>query len=532
MTSKPQFVDVAIVGAGFSGLYLLHRCRKLGLSAHILEAGSGVGGTWYWNRYPGARCDIESMQYSFQFDDQLQQDWDWSERYASQPEILTYAEHVADRFNLRDGISFGHRVQAVTFDASSSTWTLTTDRAKTLTARFVIMATGCLSKPNWPNLSGFDTFAGAIHHTAQWPHERVDFAGKRVAVIGTGSSGIQTIPCIARDAQRLRVFQRTANYSVPAHNCKMDPEVAAQIKATYGEMRARAKTTPPGIDGRYNTGSAMDVSESERLAEYERRWQEGGLTFIAAYGDLMLNRASNASLAEFVRGKIRETVKDPKVADRLCPNTIIGGKRLCVDTDYYATFNRDNTELVDIQETPITAIVESGIQTIDRLYAVDMIVVATGFDAMTGALNAIDIRGKSDQSLQHLWRNGPSSYLGLAMAGFPNLFTVTGPGSPSVLSNMLPSIEQHVEWITDCIAHLRDTGKTTIEATPAAEQSWWDHVQEIGRTGLKHQAESWYLGANIDGKPRVFMPYLGGCPAYREKCEQVADSGYQGFEIA
>jgi len=526
--NKPQ-CDVAIVGAGFAGLYLLHRCRQLGLNARVWETGKGVGGTWYWNRYPGARCDIESMQYSYQFDDDLQQQWDWTERYASQPEILDYAEHVAERFQLRDGIDFEHRVASAHYDEEDANWNLATASGETLSARLCVMATGCLSKPNWPSVDGFDDFNGDVHHTALWPHDDVDFSGKRVAVIGTGSSAIQSIPRIAAEAEQLTVFQRTPNYSVPAQNQPMDPSYAAGIKKQYSEMRARARQRLPGIDGRYNAESAMAASEQQRLAEFERRWQEGGLLFMQAYGDLMLDKAANDALVDFVHGKIKAIVNDPEVAELLCPSNIIGGKRLCVDTNYYATYNCGNVQLVDVRNQAIDAINGRGLQVGDIQYDVDIIVVATGFDAMTGALTSIDIRGRRNASLQQRWQNGPSSYLGLAMADFPNLFTVTGPGSPSVLTNMLPTIEQHVEWITDCIAHLKDHNHTTIEATADAERAWWQHVQEVAQRGLKQSTDSWYTGANVDGKARVFMPYLGGFPDYCEKCRQVVANGYEGF---
>jgi cyclohexanone monooxygenase len=529
--NEPKY-DVAIVGAGFAGLYLLYKCREMGLSARIWEAGGGVGGTWYWNRYPGARCDIESMQYSYQFDDDLQQEWNWSERYSPQPEILRYAEHVASRYQLLDGIDFNRRVASARYSEEDAQWLLTAESGEAMSARFCVMATGCLSAPNWPVIDGYDAFDGGIYHTAQWPHEGVDFNGKRVAVIGTGSSGIQSIPLIAAQAEHLTVFQRTPNYSVPAHNHAMDPEFAGQVKAEYGRIRERAKTNANGIYGNFNTGSAMEVSEDRRLEEYERRWQHGGLTFLGAYGDFMLNKEANDTLVEFVHNKIKSIVDDPQVAAMLCPPNIIGGKRMCVDTDYYATYNRDNVRLVDIRQTPIDKINKTGLLTAGEQHDVDMIVVATGFDAMTGALNRIDIRGKSDVSLRELWADGPSSYLGLAMAGFPNLFTVTGPGSPSVLTNMLPSIEQHVEWISDCIKAMSEQGHMTIEATAEAEQDWWQHVQEAGQSGLKHTTQSWYLGANIEGKARVFMPYMGGFPNYCKKCDQVVENGYEGFRFA
>lgn len=529
-TDQPLY-DVAIVGAGFSGLYLLHRCRQLGLTARVWEKGSGVGGVWYWNRYPGARCDIESMQYSYQFDDDLQQEWDWPERYSAQPEILKYAQHVAQRFSLLDGIEFERTVERAFFDESGSHWTLVAENGDTLTAQFCVMATGCLSVPNWPVIEGYNDFKGDIYHTALWPHDNVDFRGKRVAVIGTGSSAIQSIPKIAAEAESLTVFQRTPNYAVPGHNHPLDEETVAAVKASYKELRARARLNNGGSDGVFSTESALSVSKNERDKEYERRWQYGGLTFMGAYGDLLTNKESNDTLAQFVHEKIRSIVKDPSVAKLLIPPNIIGGKRLCVDTNYYATYNRSNVKLIDLHSQPIAKITENGITTKGESFDVDIIVIATGFDAMTGALNQIDIRGRSGKPLQEQWRDGPSSYLGLAMADYPNLFTVTGPGSPSVLTNMLPTLEQHVEWITDCISYVRANDYSMIEATLVAEQDWWKHVQEVGQSGLKHTTNSWYTGANIKGKPNVFMPYYGGFPAYCKKCEEVVADGYDGFEF-
>jgi len=472
------------------------------------------------------------MQYSYQFDDALQQEWNWSERYSPQPEILRYAEHVVERFGLLNGIDFDRRVASATYDETACTWTLSSESGDTLSARFCVMATGCLSAPNWPPIAGYDDFAGDIHHTALWPHETVDFTSKRVAVIGTGSSAIQSIPHIAEAARELTVFQRTPNYSVPAHNRPMDPAYRDSVKADYKALRSRAKQRMPGIDGDYNAGSAFDVSNAERTAEYERRWQQGGLLFLQSYGDVMRNQAANDTMVDFIHGKIRGIVSDAEVADLLCPANIIGGKRMCVDSNYYATYNRDNVALVDIRSQPIKSINEAGLLVGDTQYDVDIIVVATGFDAMTGALNRIDIRGKGGESLRERWKDGPSSYLGLAMAEFPNLFTVTGPGSPSVLTNMLPTLEQHVEWISDCIVYLRDNQYRVIEASHDAEGDWWDHVQEVAQQGLKHSTNSWYLGANIEGKASVFMPYLGGLPDYLTKCDAVVANGYDGFILS
>jgi len=525
-------LDLVIVGAGFAGMYMLHRARKLGLSARVIEAGSGVGGTWYWNRYPGARCDVESMQYSYQFDDALQQEWDWSERYAPQPEILRYANHVADRFDLRRDITFNARETTAAFDEAANLWRLETDSGERIAGRFCVMATGCLSSWNMPRFKGLEQFQGKRYHTGQWPHEGVDFTGLRVGVIGTGSSAIQSIPIIAGQAAQLTVFQRTPNYTIPAHNAPLDPEYKRAIKSDYAGMRARAKQTIPGIDFKLNPKSALEVSAEERQREYEARWAAGGLMFGASFADISLSKAANDTAAEFVRGKIREIVHDPKVAELLAPDYTIGCKRLCVDTGYWATFNRPNVALVDVSKQPIEEITAKGVKLAGREYEVDAIVFATGFDAMTGALTKIDIRGVGGLSLRDKWDHGPRTYLGLAMAGFPNLFTVTGPGSPSVLTNMLPSIEQHVEWIGDCIAFARDNGKQRVEPQAQAEEAWVAHVGELAGATLRHTCNSWYQGANIDGKPRVFMPYIGGFPAYVKTCNQVAAGGYTGFALS
>jgi cyclohexanone monooxygenase len=523
--------DAVIVGAGFAGMYMLHKLRQLGFAARVLEAGSGVGGTWYWNRYPGARCDVESVQYSYQFSSELQQEWDWSERYATQPEILRYAEHVAERFDLRRDIQFDTRVTAAAFDESTNRWTIETDGGERLDAAFCIMATGCLSAPSTPKFAGTDGFAGERYHTGTWPHGPVDFSGKRVGVIGTGSSAIQSIPLIAEQAKHLYVFQRTPHYTVPAHNAALSPEYRTAVKAHYPQMRARAWQMPNGLDFDLNPGSAVEATPAERQCEYERRWAYGGVTFMGAYSDLLASKEANDTAAEFVRNKIRETVRDPKLAELLSPRYVIGCKRLCVDTDYWVTFNRENVTLVDVREMPIAAITQRGIQVGSREYPLDAIVFATGFDAMTGALLRIDIRGAGGATLRAKWGEGPKAYLGLAMAGFPNLFTITGPGSPSVLTNMLPSIEQHVEWIAQCLAHLRSRDLRRVEARQAAEEAWVAHVAEVAGTTLRSTCSSWYVGTNIPGKARVFMPYIGGVPAYVRKCAEVADNGYEGFAL-
>jgi cyclohexanone monooxygenase len=525
---KPDF-DVIVIGAGFAGMYMLHRLRGLGFSAKVIEAGGGVGGTWYWNRYPGARCDVESVQYSYQFDPALEQEWEWTERYATQPEILKYANHVADRFDLRRDIRFDTRVTKATFDETDNTWTVETDKGDRLVARFVVTALGCLSAPNTPKIAGLADFTGPTYHTGNWPHEGVDFTGRTVGVIGTGSSAIQSIPIMAQQASHLTVFQRTANYTIPAHNAPLDPAYVREVKANYHAMRKRAKTLPAGIDLKINMASAIESPEEERRKQYQERWDYGGLGFMAAFSDLLLNDESNRTAQEFVKAKIREIVKDPETAKALEPRNIIGCKRLCVDTGYWATFNRPNVTLVDISDEPIEKITPTGLRAKGKDYTFDCLVLATGFDAMTGALLRIDIRGRGGIALKDKWREGPKTYLGLTMAGFPNLFTVTGPGSPSVLTNMLPSIEQHVDWIADCLAAVRAKGATVIEAEKQAEEAWVGHVGEGAANTLRSTCSSWYVGANIPGKPRVFMPYIGGLPAYIERCEAVVAKGYEGF---
>ena len=525
--------DAIVIGAGFAGMYMLHRLRQQGMDVRVFEAGSDVGGTWYWNRYPGARCDVESMEYSYQFDEALQQGWHWSERFAPQPEILRYANHVADRFNLREDIQFDTRVVTASFDETAKRWTVGTDDGGETSAQFVVMATGCLSSTNLPAIKGLETFGGARYHTGEWPHEDVDFSAQRVGVIGTGSSAIQSIPIIAEQARSLVVFQRTANYSVPAHNAPLDPDYEAEIKAEYADFRARNSLMPNAFGSKLprNDASVLEATPADRRRAFEARWQRGGLFFLGAFGDLLLNGEANEIAAEFVRGKIREIVQDPAVAERLTPKQVIGCKRLCVDTGFYATFNRPNVRLVDISKTGIDEITPTGVRAGGETYELDAIVLATGFDAMTGTLLRIDIRGRGGRTLREAWAAGPRTYLGLGVAGFPNLFTITGPGSPSVLTNMMVSIEQHVNWIADCIAALRAQGHATIEARREAQDAWVEHVNAVADRTLYPMCNSWYLGANMPGKTRVFMP-LVGFPPYVEKCRDVVAKGYEGFVLA
>jgi cyclohexanone monooxygenase len=533
MNQTASKFDAIVVGAGFAGLYMLHRLRGLGLSVRVFETGAGVGGTWYWNRYPGARCDVESMQYSYQFSDELAQEWQWSERYSAQPEILRYADHVADRFDLRKDIRFNTAVTSAHFHEAPGEWSVGLSDGSAVRARFLVMATGCLSAANLPDIPGRDAFRGSTWHTARWPHQGVDFSGLRVGVIGTGSSAVQSIPIIAGQAKQLFVFQRTPNYSIPAHNRPLDKEEEKRIKSDYRGFRAAAAQSAFNIAGDFSDTLAFSVAEEERQRTYEAKWQTGGLQYLGAFGDLILDARANETAQEFVRRKIRGIVKDPEVAEALSPHHSIGCKRLCIDTGYYDTFNRPNVTLVNLKRTPIEEIVAEGVRTTERVFALDAIVFATGFDAMTGALARIDIKGRGGLALKEAWAAGPRTYLGIQTSGFPNLFMITaGPGSPSVLSNMLPSIEQHVNFIADCIAFMGERQLATIEASKEAQDAWVAHVNEVAEPTLFPSTNSWYVGANIPGKPRVFMPYIGGYPVYVQKCNEVAANGYQGFALS
>ena len=526
-------LDVIVVGAGFAGVYAVYRFRRLGFSVRAFEAGDDVGGTWYWNRYPGCRCDIESIYYSYQFDDDLQQEWEWTERYASQPEILSYIRHVADRFDLRKHIRFNTRVTAARFaEASARTpshWTVTTGDGQTHKARFCVMASGVLSTPSLPDIPGRDTFAGRSYHTGRWPHEGVDFTGLKVAVIGTGSSGIQSIPLIAEQAEHVTVLQRTPNYAVPAGNRPLDPHELSEVKSRYGEIRAASKKGFTALPFKPAGRSALAVSGEEREEVFEHWWGNYGLAFQGAFADLLFSEDANRTASDFVRRKIRELVNDEEVAGLLTPDFPLGCRRMCVDTDYYPTYNRDNVTLVDISREPINRIVPEGVRVGGTVHTVDAIVFATGYDAITGALLAIDLRGRGSLPLRDKWAEGPRAYLGLATQGFPNLFMVNGPGSPSVLINMVTGVEQHVDWIADCLAHIRDRGLDAIETTAQDEDAWAVHNDEVAQKSIRGNCASWYTGANIPGKPGGFMPYVGGFPAYAEKCAQVVKEGYAGF---
>jgi cyclohexanone monooxygenase len=525
---RDREVDAVVIGGGFGGMYMLHKLRELGVSVQGFEAGDDVGGTWYWNRYPGARCDVPSLFYSYTFSDDLREEWRWTEKYAAQPEILRYANHVADRFELRPLIAFETRVLTATFDDAADRWRLTTDRGDTVACRWLVTATGCLSTPRAPAIPGVESFKGATYHTGGWPHAGVDFTGKRVAVIGTGSSAIQSIPQIAAQAEHVTVFQRTPNFSIPARNTPLSDEDLEIFRQNYDAYIAMVKGPGMGFTG----GLELPIPDEEaQRRRYDELWAIGGAGFLAAWGNLLTDIRVNDRAASFVREKIAETVKDPKTARALQPHDHpLGTKRICVDIDYFETYNRPNVTLVNLRETPIEEITADSVRTSDATYAVEAIVFATGFDAMTGALLAIDIKGAGGADFRAAWAEGPKAYLGLAVAGFPNLFLITGPGSPSVLSNMINSIEQHVEWIADCIAYMREHGATRIAADPDAQETWVAHVRRVADKTLFPRAASWYMGANIPGKPRVFMPYIGR--GYRQKCNDVAAAGYEGFVLA
>ncbi len=525
-------LDAVIIGAGFAGMYMLYRLRNLGLNVLAVDEATGVGGTWYWNRYPGARCDVESIEYSYSFSDELQQEWNWPDKFSVQPEILKYANHVADRFDLRPLIRFNSRVESVKYDDERSLWNVTTVQGDLYRAKYCIMATGTLSSVNEPKFEGVHSFKGEWYVTGRWPHESVDFSEKSVGIIGTGSSAVQAIPVIAKQARHLTVFQRTANYSIPARNRPLEEEEVVAAKGMYESIRKKARTSRAGIASTViGEEGVMDVSEEERLEELEKRWAEGGTNFLAAYSDVGTNEESNEIIANFVRDKIREVVNDSETAELLAPTNTIGCKRLCADTDYYETYNRDNVTLLDVNKDPINRIVENGVQTKNKTHKFDVIIYAIGFDAMTGALLAMDIQGKSEVSLRDKWSDGPRTYLGLTSAGFPNMFTITGPGSPSVLSNMMTSIEQHVEWIADCIEHMEANFYNTIEPHEESENDWMDHIEEIASDTLRYSCNSWYVGANIPGKRRIFMPYAGGVDKYAEKCDEIVAAGYEGFKF-
>ena len=529
-----ETVDAVVVGAGFSGMYQLHKLRDMGLSVKVFEAGEDVGGTWYWNRYPGARVDIESMAYSFSFSKELEQDWVWSEKYSPQPELLRYAQHVAERFDLKRDISFNTRVERAHFDEDNNEWLVTTECGRRVRARYLVMATGVLSAAKTPDIAGRDSYKGETYQTGLWPKEGVDFTGKRVAIIGTGSSAVQSIPLIAEEADELVVYQRTAAYSTPAFNRPLTNSEIDTMKGNYDQYRQEQRLSPAGIiNPERQLERVMDVPKEERQRRFEEAWDEGLLTgLMSTFSDIQLDEEANHEVAEFIRDRIRNTVQDQQTADDLTPKAYpYATKRPCIDTNYYETYNRENVSLVNLRRTPIETITETGIETSDGAREFDAIVYATGFDAMTGPLLRVDIRGRGGKRLVDAWIDGPRSYLGIAIHGFPNLFTITGPSSPSVLSNMLVSIEQHVDWVSDCIGWMNENGKTAIEPSDEAERDWAEHTAHLAGMTLFPQADSWYMGANVPGKPRMFLAYVGGVGAYRLICDQIAATGYHGFDV-
>ena len=538
--SQNEF-DVVVVGAGFSGMYLLHKLRQAGLSARVLEAGTDVGGTWYWNRYPGARCDVPSIEYSFSFSPELQQEWQWTEVMAAQPEILDYANHIAQRFDLRSDIEFSTRVASAHFQEDEQRWRVTTDSGVEYAARFCVMATGCLSVPNTPQIAGADNFAGDVFHTGNWPADGVDFSKRRVGIIGTGSSAIQAIPVIAEQVEHLTIFQRTPNYTMPAHNRPLSDDFRKQAIENYDEIRQQQRESQVGIVGYgFGFGGADNVEPTEAILETTEAQraalvEEEGFVAIRRFADVAIDPEANELACDMYRQQIGRVIHNPETAEALMPRDYpMGCKRPVIDTNYYETFNQSNVSLVDLRKGGIETITANGVQTAQGNYEFDTLVYATGFDAMTGALQKIDIRGRNNERLNDHWEAGPRTYLGLQINGFPNLFTVTGPGSPSVLSNMLVSIEQHVDWITECIEHMRDRQLRLIEPTLAAEDEWVVHVNEVaeGTMFTAPSCNSWYLGANIPGKPRIFMPYVGGVGEYRKKCDQVVANDYEGFVLS
>jgi cation diffusion facilitator CzcD-associated flavoprotein CzcO len=538
VTSETPDFDAVVVGAGFSGMYMLKCLRdKLGLEVRVFEAGETVGGTWYWNRYPGARCDSDSYIYCFTWDKQLLQEWEWTERYPEQPEIMRYLEHVAKRHDLKRDIQFNTRVIGGEFDESNNAWKVRTDKGEEVSARYLIAAVGTLSDTNIPQFKGIENFKGKWYHTSRFPKEGVDFTAKRVAVVGTGATAVQAIPEIAQQAKQLTVFQRTANYCVPARNGKVDPELVKARKADYDNVVKRIRESFFGQEHYFIPKSALEATPEEREREFDRMWDAGGFAFwLANYQDMFFSKEANELCADYLRRKIRKTVKDPVVAEKLMPKGHhYGTKRQPLDTNYYETYNKDNVVLVDAStDGPIEEITAKGIRAGGKEYEFDIIVFATGFDAMTGPFKALNLKGRDGRTLDEVWADGPHSYLGISVAGFPNFFTITGPQSPSVLTNMPVAIEQHVEWIAECIDHMRKAERTRIEATPQAQEEWVAHVNEIVNMTLMPSANSWYMGANIAGKPRVFLPYLGpeGVGGYRKKCDEIAAKGYEGFELA
>ncbi len=525
--------DAIIIGAGIAGLYQLYRLREAGLSVRVFETGSGVGGTWYWNRYPGARFDSESYSYGYSFSDELLQEWDWSEHFAGQPETERYLNHVADKFDLRGDIRFNTRVVAATYDEAANRWWVQTDDGRTGQTRFLITAIGILSAPFVPDFAGRDSFAGVSFHTSQWPKEPLDFSDKRVGVIGTGATAVQLITEIAENVGHLTVFQRTPNYCAPLRNGPIDPETQQGIKASYPQIFQKCRETFAGFVHDFDERSALEVSPEERNARYEELWAQPGFgKWLGNFSDIMTDLDANATFTEFVRDKIRKRVHDPAVAEKLVPKDHpFGTKRVPLESGYYEAYNRSNVLLVDLNETPLERITPKGVRTSATEHEFDVLIYATGFDAVTGAFDRIDVRGVGGQALKDKWADGPRTYLGLQVAGFPNLFTLVGPHNGATFCNLPRCIEQNVEWVTDCVRYMRAHDYACIAATPEAEDEWTDHVNELAEGSLLSTVDNWFVGANIPGKKRSFLMYTGGSPAYRKKCAEIAARGYEGFTL-
>ncbi|WP_313091268.1 flavin-containing monooxygenase [Chryseobacterium flavum] len=540
-------IDVLVVGAGFAGVYLTYQLRENGLSVQTIEAGEDVGGTWYWNRYPGARCDVPSVEYSYSFSKELEQEWTWSEKYSPQPEILKYIQHVADRFDVKKNILFNTRVVKAEYLEEKKIWSVHTDDGKIFEASYFILATGSLSVPRLPDFKNMNDFKGEFYHTGDWPVTPVDFKGKRVAVIGTGSSGIQSIPVIAQDAEKLTVFIKDSNYTLPAGNQLLTPPFTKAVKENYSRIRKKARETWGGI--LFNSNPTVE-SVTEVLTEnkkepdrtlgsfskeevhqmMEEKYLGTGLGFVTNFPDIQYDENTDARLREYLNERIRKLVKDPKKAAALIPKSKhYADRRPVIDTNYYQTFNRENVDIVDVNQEPITEFYENGIRTTERDYEYDVIVCATGFDAMTGAINKIDIAGKQGEILKEKWSQGPRTYLGLMSNNFPNMFMIAGAGSPSVFCNMVLAIEQHVEWVSQCIQYMKAANKLTIEPELAEEDKWVQHCIDVAKPLFVSRGDSWYVGANVPGKPRVFMAYIAGMPNYIAKCEEVVKNNYAGF---
>lgn len=528
--AETKTFDAVIIGAGFAGMYALYRLREMGLSVRCYEGASGVGGTWWWNRYPGARVDFPSAPYyAYTFSEELLKEWDWKERQPSQAEVLAYLDFVADKLQLRPDIQFETWIEKAAYDETSQRWVVRTGLGERISAQFLVSAMGTLSEANKPNIPGIDDFAGELIHTGRWPAEKVTFAGKRVGVIGTGSSGIQSVPVIAREAKHLTVFQRTPQYSIPAGNRPVRPEELSDARENFGKRREYMSVCPIGMPYPLSQRSALDDSPEKRDQVYEALWQDGGLQMLFnSYNDLLINKASNDTLAEFIRGKIRKIVKDPATAAKLLPDYILGTKRQAIDDGYFASFNRDNVALVDLRSDPIETITAHGIKTKSGEHALDMLVLATGYDAITGKLTRLNPKGRGGVDLVTAWNKRFFTYLGVAIPGFPNFFMVHGPQSPSVLYNMPYGGEMECDWIRDCIAYLRDNNMASIEPATGVDDAWTKNVEEAAKQTLFHGTDSWYSGANIEGKHRQFIVHLGG-PEYFKHLRQIADKNYEGF---